>query len=65
MSLSRSASATGSFGGNEKARAPSSTLYLMPPTRAPTTGVPQAIASMAVMPNGSYHGVVTNASAAL
>jgi hypothetical protein len=37
----------------------------MPPTRAPTTGVPHAMASTGVMPNGSYHGVVTNTSAAL
>ena len=37
----------------------------MPPTFAPTTGVPQAIASTGVMPNGSYHGVVTKTSAAL
>ena len=31
----------------------------------PMTGVPQAIASTGVMPNGSYQGVVTNTSAAL
>ena len=37
----------------------------MPPTREPTTGTPQAIASNGVIPNGSYQGVETNTSAAL
>jgi hypothetical protein len=37
----------------------------MPPTFEPTTGVPPAIASTRVLPNGSYQGTVTKISAAL
>ena len=36
----------------------------IPPTAEPTIGKPHAIASSGVMPNGSYHGVVTKMSAA-
>ena len=54
----------GSCGGTRKPVTPSTTEYWMPPTALPITGVPQAIASSGVMPNGSYHGVVTNTSAA-
>ena len=35
----------------------------MPPTRDPMTGVPQAIASIGVMPNGSYQGTARTTSA--
>ena len=44
---------------------PSRTLNLIPPTFEPRTGVPQAIASSGVIPNGSYHGVEMKMSAAL
>ena len=44
---------------------PSTTVVRTPPTALPITGAPQAIASTGVMPNGSYHGVVTKTSAAL
>ncbi len=62
---SRSASRSGWFGGMRYPVSPSFTVNLMPPTFAPITGVPHAIASMGVIPNGSYQGVVTKTSAAL
>ena len=61
----RSAIAAGSSGGTRYPVSPSRTVNLIPPTFAPITGVPHAIASSGVIPNGSYHGVVTKTSAAL
>ena len=62
---SRSATASGSRGGTRYPVSLSRTVNLIPPTFEPTTGVPQAIASTGVIPNGSYHGVDTKTSAAL
>ena len=42
---------------------PATTVSSRPPTADATTGTPQAIASRAVIPNGSYHGTVTATSA--
>ena len=64
-SASRSASDSGSSGGTRYPVTPSHTVYLIPPTSAPITGVPHAIDSSGVRPNGSYQGVVTKTSAAL
>src|SRR4051812_29707371 len=63
-SITLSASAFGSFAGTRYPVFPSSTEYFIPPTFAPITGVPQAIASSGVIPKGSYHGVVMKISAA-
>ena len=48
------ASAAGSPGGTSTPVSPSTTTSGMPPTRLATTGVPQAIASRLMSPNGSY-----------
>src|SRR4029078_11133991 len=63
-SLIFSADASGSLWGVKKPVSLSFTLYLIPPTLARRTGVPHAMDSTVVIPNGSYHGVVTNISAA-
>lgn len=51
--------ASGSFAGTSKPDFPSSTEYFIPPTFEPMTGVPHAMDSRGVIPNGSYQGVVT------
>jgi len=57
------ASATGSCGGTRSPVIPSATTSGRQPVAAATTGTPQAIASSATVPAGSYHGVHTIASA--
>ena len=57
--------ACGSFGGIKHPVTASFTVNFIPPTFAPITGVPHAMDSRGVMPNGSYQGVVMKTSAAL
>ncbi len=60
-----SAVAAASWGGTSNPVPPWTTLSVRPPTEAATTGIPQAIASSGVIPNGSYHGVHRTRSADL
>ena len=47
------ASAAGSPSGTRQPVTPSCTVVVSPPTREATTGLPQAMASSATMPNDS------------
>ena len=64
ISSRRAQSASGSRGGTRNPVSPSTTVKAIPPTCEPITGVPHAMASSGVSPNGSYQGVVTATSAA-
>src|SRR5256712_6066701 len=59
-----SASASSSPGGTRRPDSPSSMSVCRPPTRVPTTGVPQAIASRATRPNDSVSEGTAQTSAA-